>query len=177
MRKHRFIAGLLLTAICTASCKQEKIASVSPMESDSARIAQRQDSIILAKEDSVDKEQSICGYLQQVIIKRLYEHDGFLRLHGTDNLIIALHDSYVKNFGDTNDQALAFWVFGRFGTKLNGKRCKVAVKAQGKDWYRYTFSTENDSVVKEVKANIVNNQVKIDSFRIISPIDNIHRNE
>lgn len=78
MKNTIILLGFLLAAILMTACRQEKATSRDVKTKDSLQTVLRQDSIAMMKEDSIDKEQTICTFIKQMYNRKRYNDDKFL---------------------------------------------------------------------------------------------------
>ena len=166
MRNRFIILGFLLAAILTTACKQEKAPQKDSKTSDSLQAVLRQDSIAMVKENSIDKEQTICTFIKQMFNRRLYNNDAFLHQHCTERFVIELHYIYAQKY-EGKERALAGWVFRSSVQDGKGKSRIIDVKPMGDNWYRYEFYDMGNHAINDIKAYMKSNRVYMDSIRPI----------
>lgn len=137
------------------ACRQEKTTNRSAEINDSMRIVLRQDSINLAKEDSVDKEQTICTFIKRLYHRELYNNDSFLLRHCTERFIIDAH----------KEQAVIGKVFRSSMQNDNSKPHIVNVSPIGNNWFRYELYDRGRHAENEIKVYMKSNRIYIDSIR------------
>ena len=166
MKNTIILLGFLLAAILMTACRQEKATSRDVKTKDSLQTVLRQDSIAMMKEDSIDKEQTICTFIQQMYNLKRYNDDKFLYDHCTERLIIELHHIYAEEYSG-NERALAGWVFRSSEQDGKGYSHIIDVKPMGKHWYRYEFYDMGNHAINEIKAFMKSNKIYMDSIRPI----------